>query len=459
MGAVYEAEHLSIARRVAIKVLHASCSHDPESLARFYNEARAANLIDHPSVVQVLDYGRQDDGSSYFVMELLKGETLRSRIDRSQPGVPVGEALRIGRQAASTLAAAHDCGIVHRDLKPENIMLVPDPEATDGQRVKILDFGIAKLAQWVDAAEVRTRTNMIVGTPAYMAPEQCRGAALVDERADVYSLGVVLFELLAGRRPFLGGSAGEYMGQHLFCEPPALDTVTAGIPSELAALIATLLGKDREVRPRMAQVLTSLEEMCAACRASEDDAGPARSTEKRSLPPRTGVSKEPPGAGRVSPEPGSPARPLRSLAPALALGCTGILGFFVARGEVHRALRTQRTPPEQISRVRTEGHAAAAAAAGSVETRMSLSEGVGFSRPLVLAPHIPEQTPSSARPKAVLPLKSPPYRAHDGANPATNKRRSSASLPGARERGAAVSVADPHPHPSRETKNNEILED
>ncbi len=126
MGSVYEAEHLSIARRVAIKVLHPSYSNDPEALARFYNEARAANLIDHPSVVQVLDYGQQEDGSSYFIMELLKGETLRSRIERSKKGVGISldEALRIGRQLASTLAAAHGCGIIHRDLKPDKITSV-----------------------------------------------------------------------------------------------------------------------------------------------------------------------------------------------------------------------------------------------------------------------------------------------------------------------------------------------
>jgi serine/threonine protein kinase len=143
-------------------------------------------------------------------------------------------------------------------------MLIPDPEATDGQRVKILDFGIAKLAHWVEAAEVRTRTNMIIGTPAYMAPEQCRGAAQVDDRADVYSLGVVLFELLAGRRPFVGSSAGEYMGQHLFCEPPSIDTLVPDVPSELTELSASLLCKDRESRPRMSQVLTRLEVLCGA---------------------------------------------------------------------------------------------------------------------------------------------------------------------------------------------------
>ncbi len=140
MGSVYEAENLSIARRVAIKVLHPSCSNEPESLARFYNEARAANLIDHPSVVQVLDYGRKEDGCAYFVMELLKGETLRSRIDRSQQTteIAVDEVLRIGRQLASTLAAAHSCGIVHRDLKPDKVATERKRASNDPQRCEVL---------------------------------------------------------------------------------------------------------------------------------------------------------------------------------------------------------------------------------------------------------------------------------------------------------------------------------
>lgn len=259
MGCVFEAEHLNIPRRVAIKILRASYSQDPELLARFYNEARAASLIDHPSVVQVVDFGRQDDGSSYLVMELLRGETLRSRIARGPTGIGTAEALRIARQIASTLAAAHSCGIVHRDLKPENIMLVPDPEATDGQRIKILDFGIAKLAHWAGGGDVRTQTNVIVGTPAYMAPEQCRGAGQVDERADVYSLGIVLFEMLVGQRPFSGVTVGECVGQHLFVSPPRLDELLPALPPALVQLVAALLIKDRDSRPNMAQTLAELE--------------------------------------------------------------------------------------------------------------------------------------------------------------------------------------------------------
>jgi hypothetical protein len=167
--------------------------------------------------------------------------------------------VHIGRQIAAALAAAHACGIVHRDLKLDNLMVVPDPEATDGERIKILDFGIAKLTEGVDAGGVRTSTQLVVGTPAYMAPEQCRGASQVDGRADVYSLGIVLYELLALCRPFSGSSAGELMGRHLFFPPPSISEMVSGIPAELDSLIASLLIKDREQRPRMAQVAAHLE--------------------------------------------------------------------------------------------------------------------------------------------------------------------------------------------------------
>lgn len=262
MGVVFEAEHITIARRVAIKILHPQYATDKSTLTRFFNEARAVNLIDHPGLVQVLDYGqREEDGSSYFVMELLKGETLSARMRSTKAGLSVPRVLSIGRQIAAALAAAHSKGIVHRDLKLDNVMLVPDAEAAEGERVKILDFGIAKLVPDPDCGDVRTSTHAVMGTPAYMAPEQCRGANQVDDRADVYSLGVVLYELLVGRRPFVGRSSGELIGQHLFMAPPAVSQALPTVPFALDALVETLLRKDREQRPRMAEVARRLAEM------------------------------------------------------------------------------------------------------------------------------------------------------------------------------------------------------
>src|ERR1041385_6396596 len=172
MGSVWLAEHTMLGRRAAIKVLHSTFSRDPAIVTRFFNEARAATAIDDPGIVQIFDFGEHVDGSAYIVMELLEGETLEQRLSRLGR-LGVRDALRIMRQIASSLGAAHQRGIVHRDLKPENIFIVRDPEVPGGERAKILDFGIAKLT---GDSIVKTQTSSVMGTPIYMSPEQCRGA-------------------------------------------------------------------------------------------------------------------------------------------------------------------------------------------------------------------------------------------------------------------------------------------
>src|SRR5436190_4389467 len=170
MGSVWLAEHVMLGRRAAIKVLHPELSNRAEIVTRFFNEARAATSIGDPGIVQIFDFGHHSDGSAYIAMELLDGEPLDRRLARHGAlGLP--EALRIMRQVASTLGAAHARGIVHRDLKPENVFLVRDPEVPGGERAKILDFGIAKLT---GDPSVKTSTSAVMGTPAYMSPEQCR---------------------------------------------------------------------------------------------------------------------------------------------------------------------------------------------------------------------------------------------------------------------------------------------
>ncbi len=189
MGSVWLAEHTMLGRRAAIKVLHPEFSTKPEIVTRFFNEARAATAIAAPGIVQIFDFGHHTDGSAYIVMELLDGEPLDQRLARLG-ALAVPDALRIMRQVASALGAAHARGIVHRDVKPENIFIVRDSEVASGERAKVLDFGIAKLAS--DQGAVRTQTSAVMGTPLYMSPEQCRGAGHVDQRSDVYSLGCVL---------------------------------------------------------------------------------------------------------------------------------------------------------------------------------------------------------------------------------------------------------------------------
>src|SRR5215470_18149964 len=198
MGVIYSATHPVIGKRAAIKVLHPRLCDDEEAVDRFLTEARAANQIGHPNIVDVFAFGALSDGRSYMVMEWLAGESLAQRLHRGP--LSLGEALGVLEQTADALDAAHEKHIIHRDLKPDNIFLVP----VRGGRtlVKLLDFGIAKLVK--PDAEVTlksTRPGSILGTPGYLAPEQARGQT-VDGRTDIYSLGCVVFEMLAGRPPF-----------------------------------------------------------------------------------------------------------------------------------------------------------------------------------------------------------------------------------------------------------------
>ena len=177
MGAVFEARHAELDRRAAIKTLHPQVASSPDLVRRFLDEARAATKIEHPGIVQVFDVGRTDDGTTYIVMELLQGEALSDRLTEVGRLDPA-DAVRVICQAADALAAAHRAGIVHRDLKPENLFLVRDSAVVGGERVKVLDFGIAKLIE--PGGVSHTGTNMLMGTPPYMSPEQCRGGKHVD---------------------------------------------------------------------------------------------------------------------------------------------------------------------------------------------------------------------------------------------------------------------------------------
>jgi serine/threonine protein kinase len=191
MGAVFEGLNEAIERRVAIKMLHSRYSHDSDIATRFINEARAVNRIEHPGVVQVSDHGQLPDGSAYIVMELLQGETLSTRIHRYGT-LPVGECIDLAAQVAESLAAAHEKGIIHRDLKPDNIMIVPDRQMPTGERTKILDFGIAKLATGEERSQIKTQTNAMLGTPFYMSPENTTTISLRRRFRVGQGLGTVL---------------------------------------------------------------------------------------------------------------------------------------------------------------------------------------------------------------------------------------------------------------------------
>jgi serine/threonine-protein kinase len=253
MGSVYLAEHASLGRRVAVKVLLPEMSHDRSIVTRFFNEARAASQIRHPSIVEIHDFGYTPEGNAYIVMEHLDGETLASRCRRTGR-LDVQRALLLTRQIAGGLAAAHDLHIVHRDLKPENIYLVSDPEVIGGERIKLLDFGIAKLLRDSNDAS-RTRTGSVLGTPAYMAPEQCRGSGTVDARADLYALGCVLYEMLLGRPPFTADGSGDLIAHHLYFEPTPPRQLDPELPDAIERFVLWLLRKDPAHRPQTAQEL------------------------------------------------------------------------------------------------------------------------------------------------------------------------------------------------------------
>jgi serine/threonine-protein kinase len=261
MGSVWEGLHEGIGRRVAVKILRAEYSKESKLVTRFFNEARAVNIVSHPGIVGSFDYGQLDDGTAYIVMEYIDGETLSARIKRIR-GSLGPDALRIARQIAATLAAAHAKGIIHRDMKPDNIMIVSDPEAPGGERAKVLDFGIAKIVTEHEQDKQNTgltQAGAVMGTPRYMSPEQCRGAAKVDAKTDVYALGVMMFEMLAGKPPFDADGTGALMALHIYSQPPQLREVDPSIPPHIEALVSSMLAKDPATRPSMADVVQRIE--------------------------------------------------------------------------------------------------------------------------------------------------------------------------------------------------------
>jgi eukaryotic-like serine/threonine-protein kinase len=256
MGTIYEAEHLLMRRRFAVKVLRRELGADAALVQRFLNEARATNEIRHPNIVEVTDAGVLPSGLPYFVMELLVGEDLAQRLARVGP-LSVGLAVDLTLQTASAVHAAHQAGIVHRDLKPENLFLTADPRVQGHELVKVLDFGIAKLRGEISA--VRTNAGAVLGTPAYMAPEQCSGRPDdVDHRADIYALGVILYEMLAGAPPFETPGAVDLMMMQIGTPPPPIAQRRVDVPEQVAAVVMKALTKDP------AQRFGTLAEMMAA---------------------------------------------------------------------------------------------------------------------------------------------------------------------------------------------------
>jgi serine/threonine protein kinase len=243
MGAVYRARDLELEEDVAVKLLRPEFVSDPESLERFKTEIRLARRISHPNVVRTHDFGETDE-VRFLTMELVEGMTLRELID-SRGTLGVAAVLAIAAQLADSLAVAHAQGVVHRDIKPQNLLL------DDGGVLKVMDFGVACLAE---RSSTLTQAGAIVGTPAYMSPEQLIGEH-VDERSDLYSVGVVLYECLSGRPPLDGGSPITLIAKVLREDPPPLGELTEGVPDAVCALIHRLLAKNPNNRITSAAAL------------------------------------------------------------------------------------------------------------------------------------------------------------------------------------------------------------
>ncbi len=262
MGAVWAAKHPVMGREAVVKLLLPELSHNQEMVRRFFNEAKAAAQITDPGIVQVFDVGHLPDGRAYIVMERLKGQTLAQRLRDRRPahaadplqGIRVEETVNILRLIARTLDAAHGHGIVHRDLKPDNIFLVPDRDVVGGERIKILDFGIAKLKGQEGTQANATRAGSVFGTPAYMAPEQCSDAATVDARADLYAVGCIAYELLATIPPH-GFGGMEILAAHLRDEPVPVSQRNPAVPPQLEHIINRLLRKNPNERYQTAHEL------------------------------------------------------------------------------------------------------------------------------------------------------------------------------------------------------------
>ncbi len=300
MGIVVSARHVTMNHRVAIKILNLDEDADREdAIARFQREARAAARIESDHVVRVTDVAALDDGTPYMVMDYLEGEDLRRVIvDRDQ--LPVAEAVGYILEACEGLSEAHAAGVVHRDLKPSNLFLARKANGT--KLVKVLDFGISKVAPRAGEAAITT-TNMLMGSPMYMAPEQMRSSRDVDSRADIWSLGLILYELLSGEVPFRGETIPEICVAVMSGEPEPMAHFRTDVPAELQDILAKCLAKDRAKRyPTMAALARDLVRFAdAGARVHADRASAAlKAARAASDPPPTGESSDR-DATRVAP--------------------------------------------------------------------------------------------------------------------------------------------------------------
>jgi eukaryotic-like serine/threonine-protein kinase len=409
MGTVYRAEHVLLGRPAAVKLLRPDLTTNDALVQRFVNEAKAVTACKHPGIVEVYDFDYSPDGRAFFVMELLEGEPLARRLARTRLSEPEAAALAHG--IASALKAAHRVGVVHRDLKPDNVFLVPDP---DGglDRTKVLDFGIAKLADRSSASR-DTQTGTLIGTPLYMAPEQARAAGAIDHRADLYSLGCIIYHMLVGRPPFVAEGGGEIIAMQLFgqVEPPSgLVPVTP----EMEHIVLRLLEKDPADRFQNAGELV-LALAALDPRLARSWPGTTRPSDAAARAPIEPAPR--PTAPTSEPPPVRATQRIRSATPIIA----GAIAMIVAAGVgVAVMLQGSGAPANLVPASAPSAPAAATAAPPAPPTPPATP-----AAPAVPAPIEPRTVePRTVEPRTVEPA-APPSAASEStasAPPARGKR-------------------------------------
>jgi serine/threonine-protein kinase len=326
MGKVYRARHLTLDRPVVLKMLHPDYSTDPQVVQRFQREARAASRLNHPNSIAVLDFGAAEDGTLFMAMEFLSGRDL-ARILADE--FPLGEAriVRIGAQILSALAEAHAQGIVHRDLKPENVMV--EPRRGEPDFVKVLDFGIAKItAPGVNEPKL-TQAGLVCGTPEYMSPEQARGAE-IDARSDLYSMGVLLYQLATGELPFQSDTPVGYLTKHLSEQPVPARERWAELSEALDAVIARAMAKDAAARfqtaDEMREALLAVDPSALAATgasAPRAAAAPRPTTPRPASAARAAPAPAAASPAPAAPEPGRSRKIFWAFAGAIAVAAAG----------------------------------------------------------------------------------------------------------------------------------------
>ena len=403
MGTVYLARHVTLGRSAAIKVLHPSLSSNQDMVTRFFNEARAATAVRNPGIVEVFDFGILEDRSAYIVMEYLEGESLGARIRRGR--LPVAATMTIVRAIARALQAAHEQGIVHRDLKPDNIFLVPDPELASGERVKLLDFGIAKLAP-VSGEVSQTRTGMVMGTPTYMAPEQCRGAGAVDHRADLYALGCVAYQMMCGQPPFVTDGVGDLIARHLYFVPQPMRSLCPEIPADVDDLVLSLLQKDPAARPaRAADLVRAIDHLAAVSVAGVMHTQPPTRFSAAGFSPVADTTLQ--RAASTVALPTDVPRPRRTpLVAGIAAGVIAVAAMLVVVRGRHDEEAGAR-PPLAVSAPPDRAPAPPAAASSPAAAPVVVPPAASAPPPASVPPPASAVPPASAAPPAPAPLPVP----------------------------------------------------